>query len=516
MADLPPSTDLEPAPDEPVVRPRLRPAVAALVVILVVGIGVLELSGGFLTRRPAVPAGGTPGTIASPDAVPSAQAATTPGELTSPAAASPSIAPLTPAPSSPVAAGPARSGLIAIAAQGGGLLTQDDRGGSRASYTVAGVVLGFPAWSPDGTRIAAIGQGAADSAIYVFRVRRTAGAAAPPTVLYRSADLPPFYLYWTPDGRWVSFLTDDPANGIALRVAPSDAARPIAQDDPAFVLRRGAPLYFDWVTPERVLLHVGSGSTAFVGQVGLHGEIVASTAGGNGDFRPAVLSGDGRYEAIAAAGPDDADAIVVARPDGSGDHRIAVFGPTAMAFEPGSDSLALIAAGAPIQPPIGFPLGPLRIVDPATGAERTILDGPVVAFFWAPDGRTIAALRVVGPGQGPTAAQAGAVLAGAHLRNPAEAVDPPGAGSAVDLVFVDPATGHVRAERQVQLGDAFVSEILPYFDQYALSHRVWSPDSASIALPTVSSSGADEVVEIPVDGSEPYLVADGTGAFWSP
>jgi hypothetical protein len=61
-----------------------------------------------------------------------------------------------------------------------------------------------------------------------------------------------------------------------------------------------------------------------------------------------------------------------------------------------------------------------------------------------------------------------------------------------------------------------VNQLLPYFDQYALSHRLWSPDSASILLPLVDSVGRDQVVVVPADGSEPRPITGGAKGFWSP
>jgi TolB protein len=65
------------------------------------------------------------------------------------------------------------------------------------------------------------------------------------------------------------------------------------------------------------------------------------------------------------------------------------------------------------------------------------------------------------------------------------------------------------------IADVFVDQLLPYFDQYALSHHVWSPDGASIALPVVTD-GREEVTVVQADGSGARRVADGVEGFWSP
>ena len=61
----------------------------------------------------------------------------------------------------------------------------------------------------------------------------------------------------------------------------------------------------------------------------------------------------------------------------------------------------------------------------------------------------------------------------------------------------------------------FVNELLPYFDQYALSHRLWAPDSASILLPVVDASGRTQVTLVPADGTDSRPIAEGVSGFWS-
>ena len=164
--------------------------------------------------------------------------------------------------------------------------------------------------------------------------------------------------------------------------------------------------------------------------------------------------------------------LVVASRDGSVTHELPVVGPAAFVFDPTGDTLATIAADEPVDPTIGLPIGPLRIIDPATGATRMLLDGQIVAFFWSPDGRTIATIQPTSPGDDNVAINGGVDLAGAvEPRSPAAAgAQAPGVGAR--LTFVDVSTGKVRLERVVHLADHFVNQLLPYFDQYALSHSL--------------------------------------------
>jgi TolB protein len=402
--------------------------------------------------------------------------------------------------------------LIAVVDDEGTVSTMDERGGSVVSYDVPGVAFASLAWSPDGSRIAAIGHGPDGASIYVFEVRRGAsGGAAEPIVIYRNPGRPPFYLYWTPDGRRLTFLATEP-DGMSLRIAPADASAPTDGSGPGELIRLGAPFYFAWQGGDRLLLHVGSGPSAFLGEVGLDGVSVAPALPEPGDFRAASTSRDGGYLAYVRSGGDSSGEIVVASRGDAGEHSLPVYGPAAFVFDPTGDTLASIAADAPSADALPFPIGPLRLMDARSGAVRTVLDDPVIAFFWAPDGRTIAALVLALPGNQTPSPD---VAARTALARPI-ATATPVLGLDVRLVFVDVATGAIGSERTVRLANQFVSGILPYFDQYALSHRAWAPDSSSILLPLVGRSGRTQLVVLPADGTASRTVADGAGGFWSP
>ena len=90
------------------------------------------------------------------------------------------------------------------------------------------------------------------------------------------------------------------------------------------------------------------------------------------------------------------------------------------------------------------------------------------------------------------------------------------AGIGLHLAFVDVATAAVRSQRDVRVSVTFVNQILPYFDQYALSHRFWSADSASLALPLVTADGTDQLAVIPASGTDPHPIPGRTIGFWSP
>jgi TolB protein len=396
-----------------------------------------------------------------------------------------------------------------------GLAVEDVAGHRTVLAAPPDTSFGFPAWSPDGSRVAVVSNGSAGPSISVFAVPAadTLGSPAPtPVVVYHNADSPPFYVYWTPDGRRVSFLATE-RDGISLRVAPADASAPLDGSGPGATIRRGAPLYFDWIDDAHLLVHVGSGASGFAGEVGADGSPSGATLTSPGDFRSAVISAD--HATIAwVRGAVPAAAIVVAARDGSAEHTVPVFGPAAVVFDPTSSRVATIAAADAAAPPFPFPLGPLRLVDPATGAVRTLLDGRVVGFFWAPDGRTIAALRVE-DADGATEARLPITLAAASSPAPSPAASPT-AEVEIHLLFVDVETGRVRSDRTVRPTSNFLNQFLPYFDQYALSHRLWARDSSAYLIPLVDGTGEGGLAVLTPDGGTATRTIPGVNGFWSP
>ena len=85
----------------------------------------------------------------------------------------------------------------------------------------------------------------------------------------------------------------------------------------------------------------------------------------------------------------------------------------------------------------------------------------------------------------------------------------------VRLLFVDVATGEIGAQEVVRPGQLFIDQFLTYFDQYALSHTIWAPDSSSILIPTVGDDGITRIAVMFRNG-DPARTIEGLIGFWSP
>ena len=387
----------------------------------------------------------------------------------------------------------ASEGTVALLGQDGSTISLIDAAGETVLVSDAGIGgYGFPVWSPDGKHLATTRVDDTGRAIVIIDPTSEAAPPAADVVIFESTTAQPFYLSWRPDSQTVSFLAQE-TDGLSLRIAPVDASAPLDGSGPDAIIRTGNPFYFDWIGSDRLLAHIGLGPEAFLGEFGLDGKGPGGELGAPGDFRSPVISSDGEHVGVVRADLDGVDRpvfphfITLAKRDGEPAAAMPVIGPAAMAFDPSGSRLAAIGATEPFEGARAIPIGPIRVLEAGEKAPRTLLDGSVVGFWWSPDGATLAALRVANVDGAPE----------------------------IRLVFVDAASGDIRAEPPVRPSSVFIEQVLAYFDQYALSHRLWAPDSSSFLLPVLDADGTSRVLAVTPDG-EVLARLDGAMAFWSP
>jgi TolB protein len=225
-----------------------------------------------------------------------------------------------------------------------------------------------------------------------------------------------------------------------------------------------------------------------------------------GFFQAPGISPNGRLWAYAQVDGDDNGQLTILdveteQPVQTAPH----LGLVAMSWNPVSDVLAYITPG--IEAPVFY--GPLHLLDAATGESAVIANDLVIAFFWSPDGRYIAYFTVADTDD--SAIQAG-------LPGKDRQASKPGLQGEDDLFLevwvADTQDGSIRRLRAFEPTDLFVFQFLPFFDQYSLSHRIWSPDSSALVLPVVED-GAPHISVVPIDGSEVRVLVDGIVGFWS-
>jgi TolB protein len=417
------------------------------------------------------------------------------------------------------------AGLIAFVDPDGRLALVDPTAGTGAaaprSFGGGLERAQFPAWSSDGNRIAVIVADLAGGRVDVVDAAR--GGA--PVTVYRVAGQAPIYLAWAPGDRTLAVLANASGGGLALDlvdVAPALAAPP-GSDSAANVrpFARGAPFYWTWSrTGRSLLVHQNVlGPTALVGSTGIDAFDVRSPLPDPGAFQSPALSTSERYVGYATIGADGQRSVVAfpnpERPDPAlRSSTLPHQGMAALAWRPGREQLAVQRAMAPS--PHAF--GPIDLLDADGGGVTRLSDEAVVASWWSPDGRWLATLTWVGGGDDRT------VTGEAPLREA-----PPAVGATTDLVAATrtvaaeiPVQGRVRAlmslkvidvdARETRLLGAFVpsplflTQYLPFFDQYARSHRLWSPSSDALVLPALDDAGVPTLVTFGVDGSATPLV----------
>jgi TolB protein len=440
------------------------------------------------------------------------------------------------------------SGTIALINLEGDLEVVAPDGAGRRRLTSGDRFFQFPAWSPDASRIATIGRNRLKSGVFVFDFDAFGPSdPGPEQTAYESARNFPIYLYWSPDSQYVSFIAmrgGEQSMGLHLASADKSTMKTGAQPQ---LIATGQPCFWEWTADgQRIIAHVGGwderGSRLTMINPFERGAEARSSIAKPGLFQAPGIASSGRYRAFGQWTRKKDAELLVEEIDGDARITIEHKGVAAMNWSPTRDQLAFISPPGPVR----TYYGPLKLVDVASGDVEVIGDDVVLAFFWSPDGDRIAyftvaqiADAVAGVFPDPsTLARDG----GAQLRVPSPGDAPQDAPDDLDdqdgdtdgdgivetgelwlnLWVVDVATRESSLVATFEPVDLFVNQFLPFFDQYAKSHRLWSPDSRALVLPMmkIDATGrrAATVCVAPVfpeDGGVRRL-GEGLMAFWSP
>ncbi|MBZ0310730.1 MAG: hypothetical protein K8I82_32025 [Anaerolineae bacterium] len=151
--------------------------------------------------------------------------------------------------------------------------------------------------------------------------------------------------------------------------------------------------------------------------------------------------------------------------------------------------------------------GPLLVVDAVTG--RVVVQSEVAgvfAFFWSPDSKHIAYLTLAAPSNSLTAQAGGVAAAPALLQQ----TSPDLAWSVLDIEGgVVRRYGAFSPTREMWY-------LIAFFDQFAQSHHVWSPDSRFIVYS--EQRGVDSlvnVIDVTQESVVPFAIASGVIGIWS-
>jgi TolB protein len=343
----------------------------------------------------------------------------------------------------------------------------------------------LPTFSPDGGQIAYTStQRGAMFAVNVYDLDRHTA-----TSIFQSSDRP-IYFYWMPDAQRLFFLASDGEN-LKLILAQAHEAKPVR------VLLTGLPLFFDWNEPlSDLAFHYTPPEDAGPEQVGLMNvtgkdqRVVREVAKGGAPFRGPAWSPDRAHLAYVIDNKHGQFELIVANADGSAPKPMVGLAPTTTALVWAPDSKHLAFSTLKEKGKMSY--DGVNLLDIGNGNISTLVSDSVIAYNFSPDGRWLAYI-----GNTETSNTWNVIAAGG--------------GTARKLCdFV--ATSVESIAYQV-------------FDQYALSHRIWSPDSRALVFAGVmlkeGQAPSDRmpppsVWVLPIDGGPPRAIADGSLAFWSP
>lgn len=365
----------------------------------------------------------------------------------------------------------------------------------------------FPAWSPNSSVVAAIGSEGSKGVIDLFDDNGKQNR------VLESSQERPFYMYWSPDAKTISYLANDPEAGLAMSFVDIESKESRAR---AF----GSPFYWQWTTDSsKLFIHQGllQGQLGFIDADG--NEQLAENIDGLGLFRSPGISPSGDYIAYASGGSRGTEVVLKNSPISENSttpevsRSLSYDGFTAMSWSPSEDLLAFIL---PTQSNMtGF--GTLAMMDAETGLLEDLTEESVIAFFWSPDGKYIMYLtpqRAAGSDFAYERYQLDLFRSARNNQQILENYLAQNDELELAVNIVDVSTLETSYLSSIQPTPLFINQFIPFFEQYALSHTVWSADSQAIALPIRAEDGTSNIAVIHVSSGNLEVIAEGTAPFW--
>jgi TolB protein len=358
----------------------------------------------------------------------------------------------------------------------------------------------WPTWAPDGRQLAFMRFEVSQVEPNRAAVFTSSLDEKPPKRIWESSEAFPIYLAWTPDGGSLTLLTGRGSDSLSLWLLDSSAA-----NGPRLLVE-GGPIYFAWSPDgQRVLLHVNGDrtltdrATLAMGRLSQL-ERPEPLASAPTAFRAPSWAPNGERVAFIASMPGGQAALAVQPSSATEPARIAVVGSdTAVLWSPTGDLLAF-STRAGDRPLLYHGLETVR---PDGNDRRRVTEADLLGFAWSPDGKRLAFAALDLPRGALTW-----TIADADGRNQRQ------------------VASFAPSEDQLRM--------FAFFDQYAQSHALWSPDGRylvysgtppnprwSSSQPSLAPDAEDEqepstqIYIVPVDGSAPArALAAGEIASW--
>ena len=413
------------------------------------------------------------------------------GEAVRTAAPPPASSPIptsTPAPAGPIPI--LGAGRIAYSDADGRIIVARPDGSSAVTVSPDDGLFGWPTWSPDGSELAFSGVRAEpDQLLLAMYAHRFADGSTRTVYTNERGSGPilpnmPHYPMWSPDGTQLSIMASH-STGLTIYVVDESPG------DESDAVLRNAPLYASW-SPDSTRMAVHGGLELF--EVDLSGPTSETDGLGHADpgYRVPAWWPAGNRIAVVGRPDSGTRSLLTVDPD-SRAVNVFVDVPVDAAFLWSPDGGLLAVAQSAV--PGGVLYDGIALYDAEGELQSVGVTGTVYAFFWSPDG---AKLAYVTPGAGATEI----------LWNILDVTT----GETWPLVQFIPSGPQITVFR--------------FFDQFALSHNMWSPDSKALVFAGTmgqavqasygTQTGSDIIVsEVgPVPLAKP--IAKGLFAVWSP
>jgi Tol biopolymer transport system component len=353
----------------------------------------------------------------------------------------------------------------------------------------------FPTWAPDGRHLAFIGPDEQDNpALYLTPAKEIA-----PTILFNEPDSAPFYLYWSPNSKTITFLTKE-ASGLAMRQA--DTYDPGDQR----LLGEGSPFYWTW-SPDsnKLLTHVGGSRSlsekAHISVLENQNEVNRVELNlAPGRFQAPVWSPDGSHFFYVATNGKGVESIYKTDADTLEQEIVTkLSGFSYMTLSPDGKHIAYLQ----IENDDRSPFGTAYLINTDGSGRQLLRDKKVASMYWSPDGDKLALLTFSENTEGPTAKIDGL------------------AAPLAQKAFLRWWIYHIKTDKLEPLITFSPTldflQTVPFFDQYHLSLTFWSPDSRYFLVTKAKPGGREGTVWVidTMNQAEPLQIGEGRLAVWS-
>lgn len=329
--------------------------------------------------------------------------------------------------------------------------------------------------------------------------------------VYASQQYAVGYLDWSPDNSQIAFLAQTGDAEAALQLAS-------AGDQPGKPRRvaTGVNAAWNWHPDGKTLIAKVNDSmtdnSADLALLDTQSDKTLSTIIKKADipFDSPAFSPDGNAM-IVTANEDSRQYLALADRQGNIQRNLVpINGLVSFSWSPTSARVAYIAQQDVTNDPISaLPAstgGALHLLDVNSGVDTVVSQMSVLAFFWSPDGESLATFSSI------RTAEMSRDFAGMDLTS----TNP---NSVMILQTIDINTKAFRQLFYFEPTNEF-RLALNHFDRFSRSINIWSPDSRSLVFPMIYSnatSSYDLIVETEATGSiEPRVISQGTMAVWSP